>query len=222
MALVLAKCTNCGATLQVESAMEAAVCPKCNAAFVVEKAINSYNIEHGGIITQEKQQTGDSEKKNQKSNVLIIVVVILAVIILLGGGLFAYTIISDDDSSHSYSDNSSDDSSDDPSGDPSDDPSDKFPADSDEGETGALKGMYVSESGLYKVEFNKDFTCIWYQEVHGNEVFFKGNYKLEDGVYVLHMEGEMYAYNTRFDAVLTEDGLIVTGGLVNGELFVKQ
>ena len=37
MPLVNAKCTNCGGTLQVDAAKEAAVCPFCGSAFIVEK-----------------------------------------------------------------------------------------------------------------------------------------------------------------------------------------
>lgn len=41
MALVEAKCTNCGAKLEVDNTNEAAICPSCGSAFVVEKAINN-------------------------------------------------------------------------------------------------------------------------------------------------------------------------------------
>lgn len=43
MPLVAAKCTQCGANLQIDSAKDAAVCPYCNTPFVTEKAINNYN-----------------------------------------------------------------------------------------------------------------------------------------------------------------------------------
>ena len=43
MPLVQAKCTNCGATLQVESTKDAAICPYCGAAYIVEKAVNYFN-----------------------------------------------------------------------------------------------------------------------------------------------------------------------------------
>lgn len=43
MKLVEAKCTNCGGALRVDSERDAAICPYCNSAFVVEKAINLYN-----------------------------------------------------------------------------------------------------------------------------------------------------------------------------------
>lgn len=43
MSVVKAKCTNCGANLEVDSINDAAVCPYCKTAYVVEKAINNYN-----------------------------------------------------------------------------------------------------------------------------------------------------------------------------------
>lgn len=42
--LVKAKCTNCNAPLEVDSAKDAAICPFCNTAYIVERAINNYNI----------------------------------------------------------------------------------------------------------------------------------------------------------------------------------
>ena len=44
MALVSCKCTNCGATMLVDNTKDAAVCEYCGSAFVVEKAINNYNV----------------------------------------------------------------------------------------------------------------------------------------------------------------------------------
>ncbi len=44
MPLVEAKCTNCGAVLQVDDSLDAAICPYCNTAYIVEKAINNYTI----------------------------------------------------------------------------------------------------------------------------------------------------------------------------------
>jgi len=42
MPLVAAKCTQCGANLQIDSTKDAAICPNCNTAFVTEKAIINY------------------------------------------------------------------------------------------------------------------------------------------------------------------------------------
>ena len=44
MPLVQAKCTNCGANLQVDNTKDAAICPYCGSAYIVEKAINNYNV----------------------------------------------------------------------------------------------------------------------------------------------------------------------------------
>ncbi|MBQ0065057.1 MAG: zinc ribbon domain-containing protein [Firmicutes bacterium] len=42
--LVAAKCTNCNANLQVDSKNEAAVCPYCGSAYIVQKAIQNFKI----------------------------------------------------------------------------------------------------------------------------------------------------------------------------------
>ncbi len=49
MRFVPATCTKCGAALDVDPSQDAAVCPYCDTAFIVEKAINNYNIEHANI-----------------------------------------------------------------------------------------------------------------------------------------------------------------------------
>ena len=43
MALVPAKCTQCGANINIDNELEAAVCEHCGTPFIVEKAINNYN-----------------------------------------------------------------------------------------------------------------------------------------------------------------------------------
>lgn len=48
--IVAACCTNCGAGLQVDAALEAAVCPFCHTPYIVEKAIQNYNITNNYII----------------------------------------------------------------------------------------------------------------------------------------------------------------------------
>lgn len=49
--LVPAKCTSCGGKLDVDPSQQAAVCPYCGSAFVVEKAINNYNVNMNGNIS---------------------------------------------------------------------------------------------------------------------------------------------------------------------------
>lgn len=47
-----AKCTGCGANIQVDPTQDAANCEYCGAAFVVEKAINNYSIANAQISAQ--------------------------------------------------------------------------------------------------------------------------------------------------------------------------
>lgn len=42
MAMVAAKCTECGATISVDESREAGICPYCKTAFVTEKVIHEY------------------------------------------------------------------------------------------------------------------------------------------------------------------------------------
>ena len=52
MPLVHAKCTNCGGSLSVDSEKDAAVCTHCQSPFIVEKAINNYNVANAQISAQ--------------------------------------------------------------------------------------------------------------------------------------------------------------------------
>ncbi len=52
MPLLPAKCTSCGATLTLDPAQDAAVCPFCNTPFIVEKAIHNYNTTNQYHTTQ--------------------------------------------------------------------------------------------------------------------------------------------------------------------------
>lgn len=66
MPLVAAKCTSCGAVLKVDDGLDAAVCEYCRTPFIIEKAINNYQIHndvtiqnsevhiHGGLTSEEK------------------------------------------------------------------------------------------------------------------------------------------------------------------------
>ncbi len=42
MGLIPAKCTNCGANIQVDESKDAGICEACGTAFITEKAINNY------------------------------------------------------------------------------------------------------------------------------------------------------------------------------------
>lgn len=44
MPLVLAKCTNCNANLEVNNSRSTAICPYCKSTYIVQDAIQKYNI----------------------------------------------------------------------------------------------------------------------------------------------------------------------------------
>ena len=53
MALVNAKCTNCGGTLRVNDENETMICPYCRSAFAVEKAVSNYNFVYNTVINND-------------------------------------------------------------------------------------------------------------------------------------------------------------------------
>ncbi|MBP3204709.1 MAG: hypothetical protein J6M66_04730 [Lachnospiraceae bacterium] len=54
MPIVKAQCTNCNGMLQVDSSKDAAICPYCNTPYIVEKAINKYNINNNYNIQHQQ------------------------------------------------------------------------------------------------------------------------------------------------------------------------
>ena len=63
---VNAKCTNCGAKLEVNPDLTKAQCSYCGAEFIVEQAINNYNVQIAGNmnISQATIHVQGSDKKN--------------------------------------------------------------------------------------------------------------------------------------------------------------
>ena len=67
MAFVAAKCTQCGASIEVDDSKEAGICSHCGTAFITEKVINNYNITNNIVnnVTQNIEtavfKTGDDE-----------------------------------------------------------------------------------------------------------------------------------------------------------------
>lgn len=61
MPLVAAKCTQCGANLQIDNSNEAAICPHCKTPFITEKAItnyktyNNYKIENADVYIHDER-----------------------------------------------------------------------------------------------------------------------------------------------------------------------
>ena len=72
MPLVPALCTQCGSTLEIDSSLEAAVCPYCRTPFITEKAINSYNTTnvtnignlHADVVNISDDQSRDNRVKS--------------------------------------------------------------------------------------------------------------------------------------------------------------
>ena len=82
MPLADAKCTNCGINLSVDNTKDAAICKHCGSAFIVEKAINYYNITnnikanavnmYGGNSADFQIRAGKLEKYNGASTNVVI------------------------------------------------------------------------------------------------------------------------------------------------------
>ena len=74
MPLVPAKCPKCGASLTLDPVTRAAVCPYCQTPFVVEDAVNNYNIqntvrvEHLHTDKVEIQDSGSAESLLKTAN----------------------------------------------------------------------------------------------------------------------------------------------------------
>ncbi|MCR5511362.1 MAG: zinc ribbon domain-containing protein [Lachnospiraceae bacterium] len=65
--MVPALCTQCGGTVEVNKDDETAVCPFCGTSFIVEKAINNYNIDVSGAVKEVLDFAGDQmEAKRQE------------------------------------------------------------------------------------------------------------------------------------------------------------
>ena len=70
MPFVEAKCTNCGAVLPVDSTRDAWVCGYCNTPFIVEKAIQQFNITNN-ITAETVVVQGGKEDFEIRSGVLV-------------------------------------------------------------------------------------------------------------------------------------------------------
>ena len=81
-----------------------------------------------------------------------------------------------------------------------------------------LSGIYQSESGVYSIRFISSTECIWYQD--GS--FFEGTYKKINNGYQLYIKGSGLYPNTIFNAITDKKDLIITGGIVHRERFVKN
>lgn len=68
--LVPGTCTNCGASLQVDPSLQAAICPACGTPYIVQQAINNFNINSSGSINIEKAVINASISKNEPNLII--------------------------------------------------------------------------------------------------------------------------------------------------------
>ena len=82
MALVPAKCTQCGGNIEVDDTHEAGICQHCGTPFITEKAINNYNVTnninanvvniYGGSTNDFEIRAGTLEKYNGASTEVVV------------------------------------------------------------------------------------------------------------------------------------------------------
>ncbi len=75
MSLVAAKCTQCGANITVDSSKDAGICPHCNTAYIVEKAIKNYNTTNN-IQNQTNIYYGESEFEKEKKQCKVLLMLL--------------------------------------------------------------------------------------------------------------------------------------------------
>lgn len=61
MALIAAKCTQCGASIQVDENCVTGICPHCGTQYITEKVINNYNVNYSitKVINNNKEKADD-------------------------------------------------------------------------------------------------------------------------------------------------------------------
>lgn len=69
MALVPAKCTQCGGDIEVDDTKEAGICKFCGTAFITEKAINNYTTNITNNIVNNNNFAGANVTVNMDSNI---------------------------------------------------------------------------------------------------------------------------------------------------------
>lgn len=82
-----------------------------------------------------------------------------------------------------------------------------------------LYGTYENENGYYTIKFTSSSKCTWYQD----DTFFYGNYKKTDNnKYELVIEGSGIYMDTHFIVEMSGKDLIITGGDIYKEWFIKK
>lgn len=71
MSLVPAKCTQCGANIEIDSTKEAGICPNCGTAFISEKAINNYITNNNNVFNIEKANIFLNNHPKEESKIMV-------------------------------------------------------------------------------------------------------------------------------------------------------
>ena len=101
MPLVQAKCPNCNGVLTVDSNKEAAICQSCGSPFIVEKAINQYNINNNiqaDVVNVYSDKLNDFEISGgvlKKYNGSSLTPIIPEGVVAIEGGVFENSMITE-------------------------------------------------------------------------------------------------------------------------------
>ena len=81
-----------------------------------------------------------------------------------------------------------------------------------------LSGTYVHEGGEGAIKFTDSGECTLYQ----GDGFLKGTYEKTADGYQLEIKGDGFYLSTVYEAIMDGKDLILTGGLVSQERFIKE
>ncbi len=101
MPLVQAKCPNCNGFLTVDSNKDAAICESCGSPFIVEKAINQYNINNNiqaDVVNVYSDKSSDFEISGgvlKKYNGSSLTPIIPEGVVAIEGGVFENSMITE-------------------------------------------------------------------------------------------------------------------------------
>ena len=67
--LLKAQCPNCGGNLEVDNSKDAAICPFCKTPYIVEKAINQYNLNANTVNLNGNVNISLNDKERELENI---------------------------------------------------------------------------------------------------------------------------------------------------------
>lgn len=82
MALVAAKCTQCGASIEVDDGKETGKCPHCGTTFVTQQVVNNYHIHITQNITYESETVLWSGETSRLGSAMFVAKILLVIAVL--------------------------------------------------------------------------------------------------------------------------------------------